>query len=84
MQIDGCESDKFSGYKWVETDLGDYATSDCPCSEHLNTLAGQVLRYCGGDYTNGAQWSSEIDTSACVALISSITSQLCMAADVSL
>ena len=81
--LDGCEAETFSGYKWPETDLGDYAISLCPCSEYLDTLAGKALRYCGGDYTYGAQWSQEIDTSACVALTSNITSRLCQAAAVS-
>ncbi len=81
--VDGCESGTFLGFEWKESDLGDYASSECPCSEYLDTLAGRAFRYCGGDYRNGARWSQEIDTSACVALTSNITSRLCQAAAVS-
>ena len=80
--IDGCESAVFLDFQWPETDLGDYASSECPCSDYLDALAGRAYRYCGGDYTNGAQWSQEIDKSACVALRFSTTSRLCQAAAV--
>ncbi len=80
---DGCEAEIIEGYTWDETDLGDYASSECPCSEYLDTLAGRAFRYCGGDYRNGAQWSQEIDASACVALTST-TSRLCQAAAVNI
>lgn len=81
--LDGCEAESFGGYTWEETDLGEYASSKCPCSEYLDTLAGRALRFCGGDYTNGARWIQEVDTSACVALTSFTTSRLCQAAAVS-
>ena len=83
MMADGCEAEDYLGYEWPETDLGDYATSECPCSEYLDTLAGRAFRLCGGDYVNGAEWNQEIDTSGCVALTSTITSSLCQAAAVS-
>ena len=78
-----CEAEVYLGYEWPETDIGDYATSECPCSEYLDTLAGTASRFCGGDYTNGAEWSQEIDTSDCVALTSTITSSLCQVVAVS-
>ncbi len=69
---------------WEETDLGDYASSDCPCSEYLLSLAGRAFRFCGGDYVNGAQWSGdEVDVTECVALSSQTTKRLCQAITVS-
>ena len=50
----------------METDLGDYASSDCPCAEYLLSLAGRAFRFCGGDYGNGAQWSDKVDVTRCV------------------
>ncbi len=67
---------------WEETDLGDYASSDCPCSEYLLSLAGRAFRFCGGDYVNGAQWSDEVDVTECVALSSQATRRLCQAVTV--
>ena len=81
--IDGCGAEVFHEFEWPETDLGDYTSSECPCSEYLDTLAGKALRYCDGDYTNGARWSQVVDTSACVALTSTTTRRLCQAAAVS-
>ena len=81
---DGCEAETTDGgYEWVETDLGDYASSDCPCAEYLLSLAGSAFRFCGGDYGNGAQWSDEVDVTECVALSSQTTRRLCQAIIVS-
>ena len=82
--VDGCEAETTDGgYEWVETDLGDYATSDCPCAEYLLSLAGSAFRFCGGDYGNGAQWSDQVDVTGCVALSSDTTRRLCQAIIVS-
>ena len=81
---DGCEMETTGEYEWTETDLGDYASTECPCFQFLDSLAGSSLRFCGGDYTNGARWNDEADTSMCVALTSSITERLCLAASVSI
>ena len=70
---------------WPETELGWHASSECSCAEFLDSLAGRVLRFCGGDYSNGAQWSDHVDTSMCAALMSDVTNLLCeVAAAVSL
>ncbi len=84
LYIDGCEAETFKGYDWPETALGDYASSECPCAEFLDSLAGRVLRSCGGDYVNGAQWSQEIDNGTCATLMSDITKRLCQAVFVSI
>ena len=81
--VDGCEPEGFRGFQWEEVDLNDYARSVCPCSQYLDALAGMASRYCGGDYTNGARWSQEVDTGDCVIHKSSITNRLCQAAAVS-
>lgn len=45
--------------KWPETNIGGTAVVGCPCgsgtSEGRHSL--QATRYCGGDFTNGAQWA---------------------------
>ena len=75
---------RFAGYTWPETDLRDYASVECPCSEFIGSLAGKVYRYCGGSYLHGAYWINEIDNSRCVAITSVITGNLCQAAFVSI
>lgn len=65
------------------TNLGEYARVDCPCSQFLGSLAGTALRFCGGDFDNGAYWTDYIDISLCVTLMSTMTSNLCQAAAVS-
>ena len=67
---DGCPSDKtvissHSGKQdlvvmlfWPETNIGEEAVVSCPCgngSSGGHTL--QASRYCGGDFTRGAEWS---------------------------
>ena len=42
---------------WPETNLGDIAVVTCPCG-NLNITAQVGSRYCGGSFTNGAEWSS--------------------------
>ena len=84
LSLDGCESELFKDSVWPETELGVHASSQCPCAEFLDSLAGRVLRFCGGDYSNGAQWSENVDTSMCAALMSDVTNILCEAAAVSL
>lgn len=83
--IDGCESETTGDFVWSETELGEYASAECPCSEFVGSLSGMALRYCGGDYQTGARWSNEstIDTSMCAVLSSDITARLCEVASVS-
>ena len=67
---DGCSSDKtvipsHSGKQdlvlvlfWPETNIGEEAVVSCPCGN--GSSGGQILqasRYCGGDFTRGAEWS---------------------------
>lgn len=81
---DGCEAENdHIDIEWPETDLGVYTNSACPCSEFIGTLAGRALRFCGGDYVNGARWNDNVVTKYCVALTSAITGRLCKAAKVS-
>ncbi len=61
---------------WEETDHGDYASSDCPCSEYLLSLASRAFRFCGGDLRY-------VDATECVALSSQATRRLCQAVTVS-
>lgn len=80
MFVDGCEEMMYNGITWPETDLGDRASAECPCSDIIGLLAGRAKRLCGGDYSNGAYWINEVDTSGCAAVKSSITGELCRAA----
>ena len=80
--IDGCEAEEFDDYLWPETDLRDFASVECPCSEFLSSLAGRATRYCDGDYVNGAHWSGTVDTSKCAIYSSNLTDTLCDAAGV--
>lgn len=73
---------QFEGLFWPETDVRDYASVECPCSEFVGSLAGRAARYCAGDYVNGAYWQSTADYSMCAAKNSIITGTLCEAAAV--
>ena len=69
MSVDGCRAttttipsisenrtDLTISITWPETDLGDIAVVTCPCG-NLNITAQVGSRYCGGTFTNGAEWS---------------------------
>lgn len=71
---------EFEGIQWPETDVRDYASVECPCSEFVGSLAGRAARYCAGDYVYGAYWKNTADFSMCVANTSVITGTLCDAA----
>ena len=64
--------------------MGEYATSNCPCSGFLGILAGRVFRFCEGGSVSGTQWSSEVNTTECVAIMSETTQRLCQVAEVSI
>lgn len=81
--LEGCEEEVFHEQLWSETSLGFAASSPCPCVEFLGSLAGQVLRYCIGTFSQGAFWSNDLDYSQCAALNSQITGRLCDVASVS-
>ena len=78
LVIDGCPSNSTiipsqSGdtsldmsVHWPETNIGVEAIVDCPCGDN-DTSSGTELkafRYCGGDFTNGALWTT-IDVAQC-------------------
>lgn len=76
--LDGCPSNStfipsHSGNKnltitinWPETNIGVEAVVDCPCGGNGTSGGGQLqaYRYCGGDFTNGAVWTTT-DVSRC-------------------
>ena len=74
----------YKDYEWPETDIGDYGSSDCPCSDVLGTLAGRAFRICGGDGVGNAQWSEKVNVIECVAITSDTTKRLCQIAQVRL
>ncbi len=52
MHADGCnESSTGGGYMWEETGLGDYASSDCPCSEFSRHLLVELSGFVEGTGT---------------------------------
>ena len=85
VQLDGCESEMLENGEWpTETDLGDYGNRECPCSGLLDSSATvMAIGLCEGEYTAGARWNEQIDTSMCAVSLSPITDQLCQAALVS-
>ena len=80
--IDGCNPESFGGREWPETNLGSSASVPCPCSEFAGSLAGRILRFCGGTFSQRARWSDLLDDSQCTALNSEQTGLLCQAAQV--
>ena len=74
MHTDGCPEDETvipsqqSGgidiqLQWAESDIGVRLTIECPCGNF--TLVGgarlNASRYCGGNFTEGAQWEAPQD-----------------------
>ena len=49
--------------QWAESDIGVRLTIECPCGNF--SLVGEARvnasRYCGGDFTQGAQWEAPED-----------------------
>lgn len=41
---------------WTEANIGQRVFVDCPCGNSSQGVGLQAERYCGGDFTNGAQW----------------------------
>lgn len=80
--VDGCKLEATDNHLWPETDLGKYRSVECPCSEIAGSLSGRLLRFCGGDYQAGAQWSTT-DNRMCAVFNSNITAILCQMATVS-
>ena len=77
MCIDGCESEEYQGVAWPETSLGSSAAGPCPCLNIIGESAGRGNRFCGGTYTQGAVWSSEVDLTSCFTSQSAVSQQLC-------
>ena len=80
--VDGCEPESFEGINWPETDLNSVARGPCTCTEFVGSLAGKVIRLCGGSYSQGARWVNNLDYSQCSVRNSEITNKLCEAAQV--
>ena len=51
----------------------------CPCTEFAGSLAGRAHRYCGGTFSQGAEWEA-FDVTKCEALNDNTTRRLCEAA----
>ena len=68
---------------WPETNIGVLAVVDCPCGSNGTSGGGklQATRYCGGDFTNGAMWSKDIDVERCN--FSDLSRKICRLSDVS-
>jgi len=49
--------------QWVESDIGVRLTIECPCGNFSLVGGARVnaSRYCGGDFTQGAQWEAPED-----------------------
>ena len=82
MPLDGCDAETYRDVYWPETNLGVTANVPCPCAEFAGSLAGRVVRYCGGTYSQGARWEASADISDYSALNSETTRRLCQAARV--
>lgn len=67
---------------WPETDIGQTVYVGCPCGELSISTEQELLasRYCGGDFTNGAEWQ-EADIAACN--FSDLARTICSLANVS-
>ena len=77
LNLDGCETEEYQGVTWPETSLGSTAAGDCPCSSIIVESAGKGNRFCGGTYSQGAVWSSDVDLNGCFTSKSAVSQQLC-------
>ena len=64
---------------WPEANIGEHIRVNCPCGNSSQEEGLQARRYCGGDFTDGAQWE-EPDIEAC--RFSDVARQICRLNDV--